>query len=99
MNTNLALGFLYSGDIWDEDTPYELHDVGYEMLAELKGKDLVEVVRCENCKHAEPYNLYVDVKRPNEKAYMCVRGGNPRCYTRHPGDFFCANGGKRRETE
>ena len=43
MNTNLALGFLYSGDIWDEDIPYELHDVGYEMLAELKGKDLVEV--------------------------------------------------------
>lgn len=43
MNTNLALGFLYSGDIWDEDIPYELHDVGYEMLAELKGKDLAEV--------------------------------------------------------
>ena len=58
MNTNLALGFLYSGDIWDEDTPYELHDVGYEMLAELKGKDLVEVVRCKDCKYYETEGNY-----------------------------------------
>ena len=70
MNTNLALGFLYSGDIWDKDTPYELHDVGYEMLAELKGKDLVEAIRCKDCKKQNECGLYVD----SEPEWFCADG-------------------------
>ena len=100
MNTNLALGFLYSGDIWDEDVPYELHDVGYEMLAELKGKDLVEVVRCKDCKYYktvyESYKQLPDYYPTEEDKH------NGRC--NHPDgldgklheDNFCSKG-KRKE--
>lgn len=53
--------------------------------------DFFELIRCEDCKHAEP-------RKDMENAYNCYRDPSPRCWTSHPCDYFCSEG-KRREVE
>lgn len=50
-----------------------------------------EIVRCKDCKHAEP-------RKDMENAYNCLKNPNPRCWTSHPCDYFCADG-ERKETK
>ena len=83
MEINKALEIITNSDDLYDGYGY-LTKLGYEALAVLNGADVVEVIRCEGCKH----NVI------NHGRY-CVFGDCSGCLVAD--DFFCKNG-ERKET-
>ena len=69
-----------------ENRTYRAKGKFIEMVNEQPAADVVEVVRCKDCKHAhmtmDGYCKYCDIWFPDEKEYM-------------PGDYYCASGEKK----
>ena len=74
----------------DKDTVYEYYDDGIDVAiseaAIFPAADVVEVVRCKDCKYAhmtmDGECKYCDIWFPDEKEYM-------------DGDYYCASGDRK----
>lgn len=64
-------------------------------LCELEDKieqgNVVEVVRCKDCKHCEQYPLYKEKGKESKFEYICCAFGNVSL------DFYCGIGERREE--
>lgn len=65
-----------------------------QLVTKYPSADVVEVVRCRNCKHA--YFKY-NCKDTLQEIYACKKRPTGRTHKKVGGDFFCAHG-ERRDT-
>ena len=69
-----------------------LQGVVLDLLSNAPTADVVEVVRCRNCKHA--YFRY-NTKDTLQEIYACKKRPTGRTHKKVSGDFFCKHGQRK----
>lgn len=77
-------------------TPHQIDDAA-EAIQLVPAADVVEVVRCCECKHAEPYGLYgLDLKCNKHSGSPKTQLREAICYIElHTPHFFCSDGDRK----